>query len=291
MPTSRDIPQPIQREVRQRCGFGCVFCGLPLYEYDHVVDWSTVRKHVAEDITLLCDTHHREKTNGLLPVEDIREANRNPYNLRVGVSKPYDLHYEGEECMATIGSSYFTTRDRGYGTNMIPLMIDSVPVLGFVLADGHLLLNLFVCDEYNNPVLQIVNNQLVYTVSSWDIQLTGRNLIIREAHRKILIDIVFEVPNKVVINRGRFLLNGVEVFIRPEQVLINNNRMFNNNRILLSEFSADDYPVGLLLGPNLLGLRAAFALGNIPRYLGDRSEARKWARQILEEGAQEADNT
>jgi len=36
-PTCRNIPLPIQREVRQRCGFGCVICGTLLYEYDHIL--------------------------------------------------------------------------------------------------------------------------------------------------------------------------------------------------------------------------------------------------------------
>ena len=61
------IPSGIQREVRQRCGFGCVICGMPLYEYEHMKEWAIVREHVADDITLLCDQHHREKTSGLLP--------------------------------------------------------------------------------------------------------------------------------------------------------------------------------------------------------------------------------
>jgi hypothetical protein len=91
-PTSRNIPLPVQREVRQRCGFGCVICGLPLYEYEHLLGWANVHRHLSEEITLLCDQHHKEKTNGLLPIEDVMEANRSPYNLRDGVSKPYDLH-------------------------------------------------------------------------------------------------------------------------------------------------------------------------------------------------------
>ncbi|WP_198036130.1 hypothetical protein [Salegentibacter sp. T436] len=66
-PNSRNIPLPIQREVRQRCGFGCVICGLPLYEYEHMEEWAKVKRHDAEEITLLCDRHHREKTAGLLP--------------------------------------------------------------------------------------------------------------------------------------------------------------------------------------------------------------------------------
>lgn len=33
---SRTIPEPVKREVRQACGFGCVFCGHALVEYEHV---------------------------------------------------------------------------------------------------------------------------------------------------------------------------------------------------------------------------------------------------------------
>lgn len=74
----RKIPLPIQREVRQRCGFGCVICGVPSYEYHHMKGWATVKEHVAEDITLLCDGHHREVTSGLLPEEKVSEANARP---------------------------------------------------------------------------------------------------------------------------------------------------------------------------------------------------------------------
>jgi len=30
----QNIPLPIQREVRQRCGFDCVICGMPLFKYE-----------------------------------------------------------------------------------------------------------------------------------------------------------------------------------------------------------------------------------------------------------------
>jgi trigger factor len=30
-------------------------------------EWAKVKRHDAEEITLLCDRHHREKTAGLLP--------------------------------------------------------------------------------------------------------------------------------------------------------------------------------------------------------------------------------
>jgi hypothetical protein len=274
-PNSRNIPLPIQREVRQRCGFGCVICGLPLYEYEHMLGWENVKRHVSDEITLLCDKHHREKTAGLLPVEAVHGANSNPYNLREGVSKPYDLHYSGKECEAVIGGNRFTMEDRGYGTAIIPVSIDDTPLLAFFMADSHLLLNLNVFDEFNNLILRIVNNQLFYAVSPWDIELVGRKLIIREAHRQILIDILFEVPNKIVINRGRFLRNGVELLISPDYALITNNKMlFSGNQVINCQG-------GLVIGPHSQQFGAAVRINSVPRYLGDRSEAIKWTKETL----------
>lgn len=69
---------------------------MPLYEYEHMEEWASVKRHVAEEITLLCDQHHREKTGGFLPKEMVRNADSDPFNLREGVSKPYCLHFSGK---------------------------------------------------------------------------------------------------------------------------------------------------------------------------------------------------
>lgn len=264
---SRNIPLPVQREVRQRCGFGCVICGMPLFEFEHMEGWAAVQRHVADEITLLCDQHHREKTGGLLPKGAVTEANANPYNLREGVSRPYSLHFSGKQAQVIIGANSFTCEDQGYGTIMVPISVDGDPLLGLILGDGHLLLNLAVFDEYNVPVLRIKNNQLYYTTIPWDIQLVGTTLTIREAHRKILLEMEFEPPNKVTINRGRFLRNGVEVLVRPNNILITNNSLY------IRDCHARNCYGGLFLGPHERQMPGLMAIGNIPRYLGDRKEA------------------
>ena len=272
---SRNIPLPIQRKVRQRCGFGCVICGMPLYEYEHMKDWAQVYRHVTEEITLLCDQHHREKTGGLLPKEAVWEANRNPYNLREGVSKPYSLHFSGREAEIVIGGNRFTCEDQGYGTIMVPLSVDDMPLIGFILGDGHLLLNLVIFNDFNKPALHIKNNQLFYSMSPWDIQLVGTTLTIREAHRKILVEIEFFPPNKIIIKRGRFLRNGVEVLIRPDNILITNNTCF------ISQCHAHNCNGGLILGPHDKPLRGFMAIDEIPRYLGNRTEALRFEKECL----------
>jgi len=250
---------------------------MPLYEYEHMEEWAVAQRHVADEITLLCDQHHREKTAGLLPKDAVREANDKPYNLRDGVSKPYDLHFSGKQAEILIGGNGFTCEDHGSGTIMVPISVDGTPLIGFIIADAHLLLNLLIFDEFNCPVLHIKNNQLFYSISPWDVQLVGKKLSIREAHKKILIEIEFQPPNKVVINRGRFLRNGVEILVRPTNILI------TNNSTLLSGCHAHNCYGGLIIGHHDKPMGGFMALPNIPRYLGDRSEALKFEKESLQE--------
>ena len=218
---SRNIPHPIQREVRQRCGFGCVICGLPLYEYEHMNEWSKVKVHIAKDITLLCDRHHREKTAGLLPKTEVVKANENPYNLRNGVSKPYDLFFNGDSAEVEFGSNKFSCQANQTVTTLVPLTIDCTPLIGLRIIDQHILLNITIFDKYNQLILNIIDNQLSYSVMPWDIQLVGTVLTIRERPGRILIEFNFQPPTKIILTRGRMYFNGIELKIDKERITIN----------------------------------------------------------------------
>jgi hypothetical protein len=280
----REIPDPIKREVRQRCGFGCVMCGMPLYEYDHLLGFAETQRHVADEITLLCDQHHKEKTNGLLPPEAIARANEHPYNLREGVSKPYDLHYSGNECQLDIGANIFTVENAGMGTILVPIIIDGIAPIVFALTEDHLLLNVILFDELNRLVLRIQENELVFSIDPWDIELTGRNLVLRAGHGDIFLDITFVVPNTIRLNRGRLLYNGVEILIAPELFRITNNgNLFTGARIT-------NMNLGFVLGvvdpppPH----KCAFRMPDLNRYLGPspgsgHATARKAIRKAEEE--------
>ena len=132
------IPDPIRRAVRQRCAFGCVICGLALYEYDHIVQYSEVQTHEADNIVLLCNRHDREKTNRLLPVEAVVEASKNPANAGRGESAPYTLHYSEDACEANVASNIYFAPRLGEGTFTVPVIVDDTPLLLFRVEDGHL---------------------------------------------------------------------------------------------------------------------------------------------------------
>jgi hypothetical protein len=264
-PNRTNIPLPMKREVRQRCGFGCVICGLPLYEYEHMEEWAQVKRHVAEEITLLCDKHHTEKTKGLLPKEAVAAANQNPYNLREGSSTPYHLHYSGQSAQIVIGgNSFASTINRIKSDAFTPLLcailIDNIPIIAFTWDGDELLLSIRLFDRFNSPILHIWQNQLIYKPDIWDIEFVGTTLTLRENKGEIFVELEFSPPNKISILRGRLMCNGVELKINKDEIFISGINWIVSENILLN------HSIGLAIGEIPKGLSAAFKYSQVDRY-------------------------
>ncbi|MCE9677766.1 HNH endonuclease [Shewanella sp. AS1] len=269
------IPDEIKREVRQRCGFGCVICGFPLYEYEHMLEWAEVQRHVADEITLLCREHHGMKTNGLLPKEDVFKANSNPYNLQKGVSKNVMLYYSGKDVAFYLGNSCFKFEGLPNNAFFAPLVIDGLAMVGFRVEDDKLLMNFVAFDEFNKPILNIVDNELVYDSTQWDVEWVAQKLTVREAKGKILLQLQFEPPGVIRFSKGRVLRNGVEF-------LVGKNYFFNtNNSNFFGSINTVNCAVGIAVGEPRPNCGTGIVIGGINRYLFDRKEARKFLRNSL----------
>ena len=275
MPQNRPTVRPaILREVRQRCGFGCVICGLPIFEYDHLLGWSKVKRHVASEITLLCPDHHAGKTRGFLSDERVIAANKNPRNKQIGATKPYALEFDGTSYLIRMG--YHVQVDANHKPPIAQaLVIDGDPLLWLNIQDGHYLLNLLVFDSSNRLVLLIDDNELVLNAHSWDIELVGTRLRIRENLGVILFDIVFTPPSTVTIRQGYFIRNGVEVLILPEVAVVLNSRHFF--QVVFRNITA-----GLVVGETPLrsGGSSGVRVTGVPREGWDREESIRWARNL-----------
>ena len=219
------IPLPMRRTVRQRCAFGCIICGHPLYDYHHMTPYACVREHTEGNLTLLCDAHHREATSGLLTTAQIAKHDATPYNVVSGVSRPYALHFSGREPEVEIGGNKFSggARHPDGGVLFIPISVDDHDIVSFRIDDdGRLFLNISILDECNLPLLAIVENELVYRGDVWDIAFEGRKLALRQAPRDIFLEIEFAPPNGLRLLRGRLLCNGVEILIHTTRIFIVN---------------------------------------------------------------------
>ena len=195
-------------------------CGIPIYEYEHMVEYAVVGEHAEDNITLLCPTHHREKTKGLLPVEAVRNANADPLNLRTGKTSPLKLHYTGNAFGFRLGKTRFIPPSFNEGESLYPLIVDGHPLIYLKYVDGHLLLNIFLYNECNELVLRIEDNELVHSSDVWDITFVGQSLTMRSEPRSIHVVLTFDVPNEVVVERGIFYMNGIRFIVDGERLTV-----------------------------------------------------------------------
>jgi trigger factor len=233
MSESREkIEAAIKREVRQRCGFGCVVCGKPFYEYDHIDEYSKVRGHAADNLTLLCPDHHAEKTRGLRSTSQVRAANADPFNKRMGSSSPYLLAYSGAVSKVSIGSNSFV---QTMGLVSEPLVLNGEPLVRVRTESGNLLVSARLFDESGAIILTIDDNELKYDTGIWDVEFVADRLVVREAHRKILAKLVFSPPDSITVERAYFSHDGLSVQVTARELLYTTKRgrlSFSGNSVL-----------------------------------------------------------
>lgn len=232
----------MMRFVRQRCGFGCVICGFPIYEYDHIIDYSIVQKHEAENLTLLCDRHHKEKTNKLLSQEQVIEANKNPFNVVNQNSSQYLLNFYGTDFSIILGDIRQTIPNVNPDNDfLIPFLVNNKKVISFEIIDGKLFLNLVLINENGELLLKIIENELVYNSQQWDIEFVGRRLKIREKLHKIIFDIEFIIPNSVQIHKAEFHCDGYWIKVEDGGFTARGFNIMVNNIVGRLIFAAGEY--------------------------------------------------
>ena len=240
-----------------------------------MLEWAEVQRHIAEEITLLCRQHHGEKTNGLLPKEVVTAANQNPYNKQTGVSKQHLLYYSGQMVRLRVANSCFEYHDLPDKAFFAPLVVDGLPLVGFRIEQGELLLNFIAFNEFNKPIIEIADNELIYDTTQWDIEWIGQTLTIREGRGRVLLELVFSPPSEIAIRKGRLLYNGIELLVGP-------NYLFNtNNSNFFGAISTVNCPVGFAIGDPIPNVGAGVVVSGISRYNFDRRHARQFLRKCL----------
>jgi trigger factor len=190
---------------------------MPIYEYDHITPWSTVERHEAENLTLLCPLHHAEKTKGLLPEVTVREQNSHPYNMDRSHSPAHSLHFRGDEFNVIMGSVRFTQRlsiDRRCDL----IEVNEKPLISLRTQGSHLLISLFLRDRQGVEAVRIIDNELQYAVRAWDVEFSGKTLTVRKGKGEILARFSFNPPNVLSIAKGYFANAGVAIEVTRDAI-------------------------------------------------------------------------
>lgn len=215
------IPAELKRQVRQRCGFGCVICGSPIYDYDHIEDYASVREHSFENLVLLCPMCHRKKTKGLITKEFVWASIKN-VNTRARTSpdeippQVYSLEI-GSNIIRSFSGLAFSILN--FGT--LEIVFKGMP-----------LINAKIWDNKGEKAIEIKENNYTLCANTWDIEYVGATLTFRNGPREVFASITFDVEQKFIKLSGNAeLRNGIKIKIGDGGILANQHLLAGYNKI------------------------------------------------------------
>lgn len=192
---SRVIPSDVKRTIRQHCGFGCVICGKFLYEYEHVdPPFSEAVVHDPARMCLLCPDHHARKTRGTLSVQEVKDACVSPKAKQVGFSHDNEFSRLKQPFKIKLGNWTFNNPKEIIKIDGRTLLAVEESVDGVLTLSGE-----FYNDD-SELILKIDSNEWQASSGSWDVEQTGKKLLIRESTRNRSLTVTIESNSLLIFD-------------------------------------------------------------------------------------------
>ena len=211
----RDIPESVKLAVRQNSGFGCVICGMGIYDYEHVEpEFKDAQDHVAASITLLCPNHHAMKTRGTLPKTEVKKHMKSPAAFKSGFTFG-PLFYEGGPIKVKIGDSVFS--DTPY-----PITVGGIPMLSVrhpIDEGGPVNISAIMADYSGQPMMGINNNEWRASNERWDVKSEGSRITIRNGPKNIGLRFKNDPSDGIVFESARIAFAGLRIIVSPNGAL------------------------------------------------------------------------
>ncbi|MDC7102434.1 hypothetical protein N6O11_21820 [Escherichia coli] len=204
---SRRIPETIKRQIRQRCGFGCVICGFGFYDYEHFKpDFVDAKVHDPNGMTLLCSQCNQKRARGRLSAQTVEIADRNPKCLQAGfANEMFDFHNE-PITVKFAGVTFHNCQ------NLI--VVNEQPILSVTpspIPHGPMLLSGIFCNSIGKETLLIDENEWKAKSDNWDVECTGPRITIRRGPGEFALVLKMEPPTGLIVERLDMLYEGVRM--------------------------------------------------------------------------------
>lgn len=230
------IPAETKRQVRQRSYFGCVVCGMPFYDYEHIEEYADTKTHEIDNLVLLCPIHHDMKTHKkTLSKERIKHFQQNPHNKNQQFSTKLDVQpTKNINCL--VGSNSVHKLRFDAQNEHCVIWVNGTRFLTIHKEDGWLSLTLILTDTEGNTLLKVDKGELVASTQQWDYEYTGDTITIRSGPGEILLKL--RLSHDVVhVQKGAFLTAPGDGYIVDGIKLIAKN---GSNEVTDIRCSAED---------------------------------------------------
>lgn len=193
----RDIPDAIQRQLRQEAGFGCVICGNAVYEYEHIdPPFAEAKEHNPDNMAILCKECHGNITRGLWRKERAIEGKKNPKALQSGGSE-FRLDIGTEPLIIELGGIQFVNTPTTIEIEGQKLLTINPPEESSAPPQ----LNAQFYSRQGKRLATITNNRWRGLSDAFDIQTVGKVFTVRSKLYKVDLVLEIEHPNKLIIQQ------------------------------------------------------------------------------------------
>ncbi|EGR4459373.1 HNH endonuclease [Vibrio cholerae] len=253
---SRYIKSSVKEKIRRDAGFGCVFCGCVLVEYEHIEpEYHDAKIHDPDKMTILCPTCHDKVTKKIISKKRVLAAKENPKALQNGyVNDMLLVATESVELLiGNVRTSMFGVAINLYGK----------PLFWFEPADDPDEPYKICCIFYGaegKPIAYINRNEYIALVGKQDIVSKGTTLSITDKKYGCLLELSRTGDEPLHIKRLFTQLHSTKIVVDGE-----------NSPILFGDINQPNDQLGgignLTLagsGVSSHGTQTALALGGVP---------------------------
>lgn len=230
---SRYIPADVARQVRQNSKFGCVVCRCAIYQYEHITPtFDEATAHDPAHICLLCGACHDRVTRGQLSKETVASA-YNQIRDRGGPPPFSEFDLAHEALIIDLGLNQFVGPSIIFQIDGESMLEFSPPEIGASLPS----LSGKFMDEHGAPLFTIERNVWNGPIDRWDVEVNGRNIIVRNAPGKIALHIEVRPPNALKICR-LVMVKGASHIVIDKDLIIGRQTTMGTFAIGVSGFHA-----------------------------------------------------
>ena len=208
---TRNIPEPIMRQIRQECGFGCVVCGNAIAQYEHIdPEFKDAKVHDPAKMAYLCGYCHDKGTRGMLSKATIKAARANPKSFKAGISK--DVFDINPPFTVKIGSVTLENASNFIIIKGKPIIYMEPPEE----EDAPARLTAYFYNNKGEPSLTIYKNELYVSTESWDFEYVGRRFTLRNGSRDIALEFIINPPNEITVTKLKMHYASTDVWLKDD---------------------------------------------------------------------------
>lgn len=213
----RNIPQPIQKQLRREANFGCALCGCPIIEYAHIIPYRNIQAYLPENIVALCPNHYTNFGRGEFSDSYLRDAKNNPHN-KTYIQDAFFI--DSQDIAVNVGKSKFINTSRILAVNDFDIISIKRENERYILLD----INFF--DKLNNLIAVVYENSWTAekTASAvWEIVYKPHHLVIRNTSRNLFFE--SKIENEELFITANMYYNAIPLSITNDGIWISENEM------------------------------------------------------------------